>query len=85
VYFFPIVSGVSCPHKVTVSIMIYVTTPEDQYEKHACVIELMEVCVSQLIMCDSSNITLATRHMGTSLENLTVLHMSLTAAHIISS
>jgi hypothetical protein len=33
-YFFPKVSGVSCPHKVTVNIMIHVMTPEDQHEKH---------------------------------------------------
>jgi hypothetical protein len=34
----------------------------------------------QLIMCDSSNITLETRHMRTALENLTVSHMSLIPA-----
>jgi len=39
----------------------------------------MEVCALQLLLCVF--IKLETRQMRTALENLTVLHMSLTTAH----
>ena len=57
-------------------------THDGQDKKHTWVTELMEVYVLQPLMWALLKITFETRHVGSVVENVTVLQMSLIPVHI---